>query len=122
MVEEIKWAQEARSARAHLESDVEQGLRAERVLGYIRDGEISRAMRLLHSQGIAGLTPGVLTQLRAKHPERQHTVPTVLPAMQQHTTSSSTQSHANQQHTAHGSVRDDGGPPLPGCRHQSRRR
>ena len=39
-------------------------------------------MRLLHSQGIAGLTPGVLTQLRAKHPERQHTVPTVLPAMQ----------------------------------------
>ena len=72
----------ARGARAHLESDVEQGLRAERVLGYIRDGEISRAMRLLHSQGIAGLTPGVLTQLRAKHPERQHTVPTVLPAMQ----------------------------------------
>ena len=51
-------------ARAHLESDVEQGLRAERVLGYIRDGEISRAMRLLHSQGIAG--PGVLTQLRAR--------------------------------------------------------
>ena len=35
-----------------------------------RYGELSRALRLLHSAGIAEVDEGVLAQLRAKHPAR----------------------------------------------------
>ena len=37
------------------------------------------AMSRLHSLGIADLTPGVLQQLIAKHPTRDHSVPDALP-------------------------------------------
>ena len=42
------------------------------VLSLMRDGEMSRAMRLLHSLGVAGLSEHVLRQLAANHPEREH--------------------------------------------------
>ena len=45
----------------------------------MRDGEISRAMRLLHSFGIAGITEDILRQMARKHPPRQHSVPQQLP-------------------------------------------
>ena len=47
-----------RGMRAHLESDEAFEQRVHRVHELIRDGEISHALRLLHSDGIAGLTPG----------------------------------------------------------------
>ena len=48
----------------------------------VRDGQMSRAMSILHSLGIAHISDGVLAQLGAKHPSRQggHTVPATLPA------------------------------------------
>ena len=50
----------------------------ERVLEHIDDGELSRALRLLHSAGIAEVDEGVLAQLRAKHPERGEPVPAAI--------------------------------------------
>ena len=47
----------------------------ERVLEHIDSGEISRALRLLHSHGIASVDEGVLAQLRAKHIPRLAPVP-----------------------------------------------
>ena len=49
------------------------------VLTLIEEGEISRALRALHSSGIAQLTLGVLQQLAAKHPVRSRPVPATLP-------------------------------------------
>src|SRR6056297_916124 len=49
------------------------------VLELIRDGEMSRAMRLLHSMGIADVTNSTLAQLRDKHPPRDRPVPANLP-------------------------------------------
>jgi len=48
----------------------------ERVLEHIDDGELSRALRLLHSAG--KVDEGVLAQLRAKHPERGEPVPAAI--------------------------------------------
>ena len=48
-------------------------------LALFADGEISRAMRMLHSLGIADLSASVLLQLRRKHPERDRPVPHDLP-------------------------------------------
>ena len=36
----------------------------------MRDGDISKAMNLLHSLGIAGVTEAVLLQMAHKHPTR----------------------------------------------------
>jgi len=68
-----------RDNQRHDESEEDRARRAERVLELVRDGEISRAMRLLHSMGIAGVTEDVLSQMRRKHPPRQHSVPQQLP-------------------------------------------
>ena len=70
-----------RDDRRHDESEEDRARRAERVLELVRDGEISRAMRLLHSMGIAGVTEDVLSQMRRKHPPRQHSVPQQLPGL-----------------------------------------
>ena len=51
-------------------------------LSLIRDGEMARAMRLLHSNGVAGLTARILGQLAQKHPERSHAVPQTVPGLQ----------------------------------------
>ena len=51
----------------------------EAALTLVREGEMSAAMSRLHSLGIADLTPGVLQQLIAKHPTRDHSVPDALP-------------------------------------------
>ena len=48
-----------RDDRRHDESEEDRARRAERVLELVRDGEISRAMRLLHSLGIAGVTEDI---------------------------------------------------------------
>ena len=48
-------------------------------INLIHDGELSRAMGVLHSLGSAKLSPAVLGQLQNKHPARTHPVPDVLP-------------------------------------------
>jgi len=53
-----------------------------RVLELVEDGELSRAMRMLHSLGICDLTPEVLQQLCSKHPVRLRPVPATLPTAQ----------------------------------------
>lgn len=68
-----------RDDRRHGESEEDRARRAARVLELVRDGEISRAMRLLHSLGIAGITEDILRQMARKHPPRQHSVPQQLP-------------------------------------------
>ena len=57
----------------------EQQRKSERALLLIHEGELAKAMRVLDSNGVAGLTVGVLRQLQAKHPGRSHPVPNVLP-------------------------------------------
>ena len=59
-------------------------LRVEGVLRLIHDGEISRAMGLLHSYGIAGITEDVLRQLASKCPLRSRSVPAALPGAAPH--------------------------------------
>ena len=79
------WARAARLDRqASRQARDEESMRqaVAEVLSLMRDGEMSRAMRLLHSLGVAGLSESVLRQLAAKHPEREHVVPDALPAMQ----------------------------------------
>ena len=49
-----------------------------RVLAMIADGEVGRAVRLMHSSGVARVTPGVVEQLQRKHPERRTPLPAVL--------------------------------------------
>ena len=39
----------------------------------------SRAARTLRSGGICDVTPGLLLQLRQKHPRREHQIPNVFP-------------------------------------------
>ena len=75
------WASARRRARVtrHVETDQERADRAARVLELISEGEISRAMALLHSMGVGGLTRGVLQQMARKHPERQRIVPAQMP-------------------------------------------
>ena len=68
-----------RDGRRHGESEEDRARRSARVLELMRDGEISRAMRLLHSFGIAGITEDILRQMARKHPPRQHSVPQQLP-------------------------------------------
>ena len=63
-----------RSSRRQRQQDELQA-----ALQLIEDGEISRGLRRLHSLGVAGLTEGVLAQMRAKHPERSRPVPADLP-------------------------------------------
>ena len=62
-----------------METDQERADRAARVLELISEGEISRAMALLHSMGVGGLTRGVIQQMMRKHPERQRIVPAQMP-------------------------------------------
>jgi len=50
-----------------------------RVRELIEKGQLSRAARLLTSEGMVGVTPEVLQQLRSKHPARRDRVPEVLP-------------------------------------------
>ena len=50
----------------------------ERVLERIDAGETSRALRLLHSHGIASVDEGVLDQLRRKHVDRLAPVPATI--------------------------------------------
>ena len=75
------WASARKRARVtrHVETDQERADRAARVLELISEGEISRAMTLLHSMGVGGLTRGVLQQMARKHPERQRIVPAQMP-------------------------------------------
>ena len=49
------------------------------VLQLIAEGELSRAMRILHSLGMAELTPGVLAQMQRKHPSREWPMPAACP-------------------------------------------
>ena len=61
----------ARQARGRRQTAREDQLElVESALELIRDGEMSRALRRLHSAGLGELTPGVLRQLARKHPER----------------------------------------------------
>ena len=43
----------------------------DRALEMVDAGQISRALRMLHSAGVAGVDASVLAQLRAKHVDRQ---------------------------------------------------
>ena len=70
---------QGRDNSRHGETQEEQARRGERVLELMRDGEISKAMNLLHSLGIAGVTEAVLLQMARKHPARNHSVPQQLP-------------------------------------------
>ena len=72
--------QQARRRHRH-DPERDRQQRIARVLDLVRDGELSRAMRLLHSLGIADVTPGILRQLARKHPERAHSVPLQLPPL-----------------------------------------
>ncbi len=78
------WERSRMRERQHAAAvhEEERGQQAEEVLALVRDGELSRAMRLLHSLGIAGLSERILAQLAAKHPERQQSVPLVVPGLQ----------------------------------------
>jgi len=70
-------------AAALVASDDERELRqADVALQLIREGELSRALRALHSLGAAGITSSVLEQLRRKHPPSAMHVPAVLPGLQ----------------------------------------
>eukprot|EP00966_Prymnesium_polylepis_P185140 4291039-Prymnesium_polylepis.1 len=61
---------ETRGARVPTaEAQVQQALRL------VRDGELGRAMSMLHSLGVHEATPEVLTQLRERQLDRAHDVP-----------------------------------------------
>ena len=67
----------------------EEQRRAETVasaLELIEDGELSRALRMLHSLGVAGVSEAVLRQLQAKHPARARLLPESLPTPPQRVT------------------------------------
>ena len=71
--------QQRATACRHRTREAEQAERraqtVARVLELVSEGELSRAMRLLHSLGCSDITEGVLAQLRAKHPLRRRLVP-----------------------------------------------
>ena len=71
-----------RLATRRARAEQERAARVRRACELVRDGQMSRAMSILHSLGIAHISDGVLAQLGAKHPSRQggHTVPATLPA------------------------------------------
>jgi len=84
----VRWLQESRAkARASRAARAakRQSRRAQRrelldeVHELVCDGELSRAVSLLRSNGVADLTPGVVAQLQRKHPARQQKVPAQLP-------------------------------------------
>lgn len=81
----IKWWQQDRAAARHPlsgEADAERNL--QRALRLIREGELSRATRLLHTTGLGDLTDArVLEQLQHKHPHRKADVPRNLADMGQ---------------------------------------
>ena len=52
-----------------------------RVLSLCAEGQLSRAMRILHSSGLLRVTEGVLAQLCRKHPAREHFIPAALPGV-----------------------------------------
>ena len=60
----------ARAPRGAEDPQVRQARCLERTKTLIEDGELSRACRLLRDTGMAPLTPGVVDQLRRKHPPR----------------------------------------------------
>ena len=64
-----------RERRASLSESDRRAREFDRAMELIQDGQLSRAMRVLHTSGVAHLTEGVLSQLREKHPSRGHPVP-----------------------------------------------
>mgnify|MGYP006965231134 FL=1 len=71
----------ARAPRGAEDPQVRQARCLERAKTLIEDGELSRACRLLHDTGMAPLTPGVVDQLRRKHPPRRTPMPAELPGV-----------------------------------------
>ena len=71
----------ARAPRGAEDPQVRQARCLERAKTLIEDGELSRACRLLHDTGMAPLTPGVVDQLRRKHPPRRMPMPAELPGV-----------------------------------------
>ena len=53
------------ASRRHRRQATEDDERVQRIIQLVRDGEISRAMRMLHSLGVADVTEDVLSQLQA---------------------------------------------------------
>ena len=70
--------------QAAAEAESERVRDVSRALEYIAEGELSRGLRALHSYGIAQVSPAVLAQLRAKHPQRARPVPRDLPVPTPH--------------------------------------
>ena len=71
-----------RPASAREAEELEEARRAQTVatvLELVEDGELSRALRQLHSLGVAGISESVLAQLRGKHPPRGRPLPDDLP-------------------------------------------
>ena len=71
----------ARAPRGAEDPQAQQARCLQRAITLIEDGELSRACRLLHDSGMAPLTPGVVDQLRRKHPPRRTPMPAELPGV-----------------------------------------
>ena len=69
-------------SRSRARTDAREESQRERVataLALIEDGQLSRALRMLRSCGVAHVTEGVLAQLRAKYPARTWAMPPQCP-------------------------------------------
>ena len=71
----------ARAPRGAEDPQVRQARCLARAKTLVEDGELSRVCRLLHDTGMAPLTPGVVDQLRRKHPPRRTPMPAELPGV-----------------------------------------
>ena len=69
----------ARQRFQRLSADQRKSATVHMALELIEEGELSRAQRLLSSNGLAALTLGVLEQLRSKHPLRAEAMPSEPP-------------------------------------------